>query len=150
MTEKEITGSDENRSLLSFFSLNVSDDATLCICLTLLHLLTRPALIYTTCRDGCDCFHLEKASSPGISVGGEQRHRAPLCPRRAGSVASKRWKNGISSSGGGEGQAGGAGERAPLRVSGALHNLVTKELLRVEPLSVRSGASLRHRPRGKG
>lgn len=69
---------------------------------------------------------------------------------RAGSVASERWKNGISSSGGGEGQAGGAGERAPLRVSGALHNLVTKELLRVEPLSVRSGASLRHRPRGKG
>lgn len=83
----------------------------------------------------------EGAEAPSTSV-----HPAScVCPHRV-------LENGISSGGGGEGWAGGAGEppgcsaraRAPLRVNGALHNLVMKELLRVEPPSLRSGASLQH------
>lgn len=124
--------------------------ATLCIFLTLL-LLTCLALTCTTCCDECYCFHLEKASFTqdicGGSLGTEH-----LCIGRAGSVPAECWKNGISSSGGGEGWAGSAGEpsgcsaggRAPLRVNGALHNSVMKELLRVEPPSLCSRASLQH------
>lgn len=92
MTEKEITGSDEKWSLFNFFSQNMSDDA----CHSNPLRVPDPPPLYLPGPNMHNMPGWVLLLSPGKSIftrdicGGEQRHRAPLCPRRAGSVCPRR------------------------------------------------------------
>lgn len=121
--------------------------ATLCVFLTLLPL----TCLALTCRDGCCCFPLEEAS-PTRDLWGGSRGPEQLCapgelclsPQSAGKWHFQRrgrrglgWRCGRAAWVLGE-------SKSPAPSECALHNLVMKELPRVEPPSVRSGASLQH------
>lgn len=119
--------------------------AALCVFLTPF-LLTCLALTCTACRDGCYCIFSQDIC--GGSGGTEllcASCELGLSPQSAGKMAfpaAGEARDGLAV----RGSCLGArrGEEPPFRVNGALHNLVMKELLRVEPPSVRSRASLQH------